>query len=291
MKKVLVVFNPNAGRKKGIMYKKKLQKYLLKEVELFKFISPNELPTFDTSTYDTIVAMGGDGTVNSVLPYLIKNSNKTLGIIPCGTANLLAEKLGISSNFNKALKVFMEENKTKIDMLEINDMNCVLRFGVGYDAEIICRTPQSLKHNFGYFAYFIAGILFAMRLKKKDYVLSFDKQNFTLEASCIIVANTANMYKNLISVVKDSSLNDNLMDVFVLKTSNPILFFIELLKMFFKINKTNKNAMYFKTNRILIRNKWMNAHIDGEKKSLKNVLDIEVFPSAISVIANSNYIK
>ncbi len=283
MKKVLVVFNPNAGRKKGIMYKKKLQKYLLKEAELFKFISPEELKNIDTNAYDTIIAMGGDGTVNAVIPYVI-NNEKTLAIIPCGTANLLAEKLGITTNFNKALKVFKVEKKTKIDILKVNDCNCVLRFGIGYDSDIICKTPQSLKHKFGYFAYFIAGIIFALRLKKKEYTLAFDNQDLTVEASCIIVANASNMYKNCISVTKNCKLDDNLMDIFILKTTNPIVFFFELVGMFLKLHTTNKNAMYFKTNKLSIKNKWMNSHVDGEKKTFQEHSDICVEHLSVNVI-------
>ena len=58
------------------------------------------------------LVVGGDGTVNKALPYLV-NTTKTLGIIPCGTANLLASKLGINS-ISKALKVIDKENIRKI---------------------------------------------------------------------------------------------------------------------------------------------------------------------------------
>ncbi len=285
MKKVLVVFNPNAGRKQGIMHKKKLQKYLLKETETFKFISPDELNEFDTTPYDTIVAMGGDGTVNSVIPYVI-NSEKTLAIIPCGTANLLAEKLGITTNFNKALKVFKSENKRKIDVLKINDKYCALRFGLGYDSDIICKTPQSLKHKFGYFSYFIAGIIFALRLKKKEYTITIDNQDLTLDASCIIVANASNMYKNCVSVTKNCKLDDNLMDVFVLKTTNPIIFFFELIGMFLNLHTTNNNAIYFKTNNLSIKNKWMNSHVDGEKKSFQECINIGMESLSVHIISS-----
>ncbi len=287
MKHVLVVYNTNAGRKKSVLYKKKLQKFLLANVEKFKFIAIDELETTDINPFDTVVAMGGDGTVHKVLPQLV-DTDKTLGIIPCGTANLLAEKLGVSANFNKALKVFKAENKTKIDVLKTNDSFCILRLGLGYDADIICKTPQSLKHKFGYFAYFVAGVLFALRLKNKEYSITFDRENLTVEASCIIVANAANMYRNWVSVAQKCSLNDGLTDVFVLKTTNPFLYFFELIRIIFHQHQTNKNAMYFKASTLSIKSKWMNAHIDGEKSNFRECINIDIKKQSINVICVKN---
>ena len=188
MEKVLIVTNFNAGRKKAIKYKKRVINFVLKHAKSFKFTDIDEFKTLDVTEFDTIFAMGGDGTVNKILPHLI-NTDKTLGIIPCGTANLLAMKLGLSLSLNKTLKIFEQNNQAKIDILYVNDMPCALRCGFGYDSDIICKTPQSLKNKFGYFAYFISGIIFSLRLKKKQYNITIDGHAYDISASCIIFAN------------------------------------------------------------------------------------------------------
>ena len=283
MKKVLVVTNSNAGRKKAVKHKKKLVKFLLRHAETFKTVDLDELKTTDVQAFDTILVMGGDGTVNKVLPCLV-NTYKTLGIIPCGTANLLAAKLGITGNLKKNLKI-LEKGKTKnIDTLNINDNLCVLRCGFGFDSDIICKTPQSLKNKFGYFAYFVAGIIFALRLKKKEYILRIDGEEKTYQASCIIIANAANMYRNFIAVGKDSSPNDGLMDIFILKTTNPVALYFELLKMGFNIYKNNSAADYTKAKSVQILNKWTVCHIDGEKKNLQNDINMSINPHSVRVI-------
>ena len=232
-------------------------------------------------TFDTILVVGGDGTVNKVLPYLV-GTNKTLGIIPTGTANLLVANLGIN-NVSKALKVIDRENTTKIDVMTVNNNFSVLRCGLGYDADIIGKTPQSLKNKFGYFAYFIAGIIFALRLKNKEYSAIIDNEMRTIKASCIIVANAGNMYKSLFSIAKNSKLDDGLFDIFILKTQNSILFFFEFLKILLNIKTNSRIAEYIKAKGFKIKNNYSFAHIDGEKTKFTEDLDFGIMKDLINI--------
>lgn len=281
MNNVLVVSNFSAGRKRAIKYRRKIQTLLLKKQTRFQFITIDQLQDIDIEPFDTILVVGGDGTVNKVLPYLV-NSNKTLGIIPTGTANLLAANLGINS-VSKALKVIDRENSTKIDVMTVNNNLSVLRCGLGYDADIIGKTPQSLKNKFGYFAYFIAGIIFALRLKNKEYSVMVDNEEQTIKASCIIVANAGNMYRNLFSIAKNSKLDDGLLDIFILKTQNPILFFIEFLKILLNIKTNSKIAEYIKAKEFKIKNNYCLAHIDGEKTKFTEDLDFGINSEVINI--------
>ena len=259
-------------------------KFLYKNSDTFKIVDICEVDNIDTTEYDTIIAMGGDGTVNKVLPLVI-NTNKTLGIIPCGTANLLAAKLKIPTNLKKALKILKKGKTKKIDVVDVNGIPYILRFGLGYDADIIGKTPQSLKNKLGYFAYFIAGILFALRLVPRNYKISYDDKEFDVNASCIIVANSANMYQNIVSVGNKCRLNDGLMDVFILKAKNPITYFIEFLKILLKHRVDNSLALYFKTSNLKIENKYALGHIDGEKKKFRGDFNFKILKQVINVFS------
>lgn len=215
------------------------------------------------------------------LPYLI-DTDKTLGVIPCGTANLLAAKLGINS-ISKAIKTIDKNKRSKIDLMRLNNRLSILRCGIGYDSNIICHTPQSLKNKFGYFAYFVAGILFALRLKKKEYCIKTDNQESNIKASCIIIANAANMFRNLISVGNNSKLNDGLFDVFVLKTQNPVLFFIEFIKIILGYKVSSSVAEYFQTNNLYLKAKYFDCHIDGEKSNFTKEIECKIINAAINV--------
>lgn len=285
MKNVLVIYNSNAGRRKSVKYKKLVIQFLLRKNCSFKIIEISKLSSIDFEKFDTIFAIGGDGTINKVIPYIV-STDKVLGIIPCGTANLLAAKLQIPTNPKKAIEIINNSEIKNIDVLKIQDTYSILRLGFGYDADIICKTLQSLKNKFGYFAYFLMGILFALRLKQKSYTIVFNDKKLSVLATCIIVANAGNMYKNYVSISNNCNLEDGKFEVFILKAKNPITFFIEFLRIIFNLKSSNSKAMYFQTRELLIKNEFSTGHIDGEKQKFKDDIKINIVPKSVKVFSN-----
>lgn len=285
MKNVLVINNPNAGRKKAAIYKKLVIQFLLRKNCHFKTIEISKLTSTDFEGFDTIITIGGDGTVNKVIPHII-NTDKVLGIIPCGTANLLAAKLNIPFNPKKALEIINRSDIKDIDVLKVQEQYSILRTGFGYDSDIICKTPQSLKNKFGYFAYFLAGILFALRLKQKSYTLFFNDKKLSILATCIIIANAGNMYRNLVSISNNCNLQDGKFDVFILKVKNPITFFLEFLGIIFNYKNSNSKAMYFQAEELLIKNDFSTGHIDGEKQKFRDDIKINIIPKSVKIFSN-----
>ncbi len=283
MNNVLVIENFSAGRKQAIKYKKSIHKFLFKRNLHFQFVSIEKLNEIETEKFDTIFVVGGDGTINKVLPYLI-NTDKILGIIPSGTANLLASNLGINS-ISKALKVIDAQNIKQIDLITVNGKLSALRCGFGYDADVICKTMQFWKNKFGYFSYFIAGIIFALRLKNKNYGLIINDDEIDINASCLIAANSPNMYKNMFSVAKNSKLDDGLFDVFILKTTNPISFFLEIVKLFLGIKQNSKVAQYVQTSSLTIKNNITLGHIDGEKVKFSGDIKFDILSKKIKIFS------
>ena len=285
MKKILLVENLNAGRKNALSADKIIENfYSNKEVEL-NVVSIQDVSDDNVKNSDIIITVGGDGTINKVVPFAIK-FDKPIGIIPCGTANLLSAKLKIPTDIKTALQIIENGKTCKIDVLKVNENYSVLRIGFGYDADIICKTPQSLKNKFGYFSYFVAGVLFALRLKQQVYHLTYDNdKKLSTLATCIIVANAGNMYKNVVSISKNCRLDDGKFDVFILKVKNPILFFIEFLQIIFDKKSSNSKAMYFQAVNISIKNDYCVCHIDGEKQKIRDNIKIETIPCAVNVFS------
>ena len=63
--------------------------------------------------YDTILACGGDGTVHEVLQCMV-GTNVALGVVPLGTANALAQDLGLGTSPVGAAKKLLDAVPTEV---------------------------------------------------------------------------------------------------------------------------------------------------------------------------------
>jgi len=69
--------------------------------------------------YRTIVAGGGDGTINAVASALV-GTGATLGILPLGTLNHFAKDLGIPLDLEGAVQTISAGSTTRVDVGEVN---------------------------------------------------------------------------------------------------------------------------------------------------------------------------
>ncbi len=68
---------------------------------------------------NTIVAGGGDGTVNGVAQFIVGQSAR-LGVIPLGTLNHFARDLGIPLDLREAAQVILSGATMRVDVGEVN---------------------------------------------------------------------------------------------------------------------------------------------------------------------------
>ncbi|MDX7484427.1 lipid kinase YegS [Citrobacter freundii] len=112
---------------------------------------------------ETVIAGGGDGTINEVSTALIQSQGDNipaLGILPLGTANDFATSVGIPDDLDKALKLAIAANATVIDMVQVNDKTCFINMATGgFGTRITTETPEKLKAALGGVSYFIHGLM------------------------------------------------------------------------------------------------------------------------------------
>ena len=113
--------------------------------------------------YDTVLACGGDGTVHESLQALV-GSDVALGVIPLGTANALAQDLGLGLSPVHAVRKLLTAIPTQVPVGRIfyrdkNDLERSCFFtvaaGIGADALLMASMDAGLKRRFGYALYLI----------------------------------------------------------------------------------------------------------------------------------------
>ena len=71
-----------------------------------------------TDGYKTIIALGGDGTVEAVMRGIVESKTR-LGIIPAGMENNIAKSLGIPESLEEACDLIATDMTLKLDMAQV----------------------------------------------------------------------------------------------------------------------------------------------------------------------------
>jgi len=116
---------------------------------------------------DVVVAGGGDGTVNEVANGLhdhlersgeVASEAPRLGILPLGTANDLANTLGIPPEVEPALRMVLDGVPVESNLGVVNG-RCFLNVSTGgFGAEATGEAPAAAKRALGTLAYLIEGV-------------------------------------------------------------------------------------------------------------------------------------
>ena len=237
----------------------------------------------------TIVAIGGDGTVNEIGSQLI-NSNTTLGLIPLGSGNGLARHLKLPLHPMKALAVILEGNSAKIDAGKLNEKVFFVTCGFGFDAEVAHNFNQ--RNSRGLIGYVKEVIKLFPYYTAKQYRLEYDGILKSRTAFNVTVAN-ASQYGNDAFIAKDASVQDGLLDLCVIK-SYPKLFGPHLGISLFLNNLHNSSFYRAKTVasvKIELENntELIHAQIDGEALDLQLPARVECLPKALHILVPKNW--
>ncbi len=153
--KYLFIVNPFSGAGKG----RKIARLLIEllsvhpsmrdgkgEVILIGDVDSSGLGEMLSKT-ETVVAVGGDGTISYLIPHILScSSPPALGLIPLGTSNDLARALGISVRddytseqvLRKTLDLLASARRESLDVFSVNENTLFSNyFSLGFDAAIV----------------------------------------------------------------------------------------------------------------------------------------------------------
>jgi diacylglycerol kinase (ATP) len=148
----VIIGNPNSGRAGSKGYLERCAKILRSgglEVEVLNTERPDHATELATLAGDRlVVAAGGDGTINEVINGL--GEGATLGILPLGTANVLARELGLPLDAKRACERILRGERVRIDLgVARNREGVERRFacmaGIGFDAHVVRAVTPRLK--------------------------------------------------------------------------------------------------------------------------------------------------
>ena len=164
MKKMLFLYNPNAGR--GLI------KLKLADILDIFVKAGYEVTVYPTQRYrnaynkvihmedgyDLVVCSGGDGTLDEVVTGMMRRKNRVpIGYIPTGTTNDFANSLHISKDILSAANTAVHGEPFACDIGTFNRDIFVYVAAFGLFTDVSYQTNQSLKNVLGHAAYVMEG--------------------------------------------------------------------------------------------------------------------------------------
>ena len=167
--------------------------------------------------FATIVAAGGDGTVNEVANG-VAGSDARFGILPVGTMNVFASELGIPpNNLPAAWKVIADGFLRELDLPMANASHFVQLAGIGLDAEVVRLTTPEFKKSLGPVSYLLTLALVAAGRPPTVVLDPVDSRR--REGSFVLIGN-GRLYGGPFVLFKDARPDDGLLDVLVFKNQS-----------------------------------------------------------------------
>lgn len=183
MKKMLFVFNPYSGMRRG-------NRHLADMIALFNR-ADYEVITHITGgpkdatnvvqqrakDVDLVVCCGGDGTFNETISgLLLSGADVPLGYIPAGSTNDFAASLKIPTNMMQAAKDIVEGEPTAYDVGKFGDRYFSYVASFGAFTRTSYSTPQNIKNALGHTAYVLEGIQELSQIRKERLRFEIDGQ-------------------------------------------------------------------------------------------------------------------
>ena len=163
---------------------------------------------------DLVLAAGGDGTINEVAEGLI-HTQVPLGILPGGTANVLATEMGLGSGLVAAARRLEEFRPHRISVGHVTcrggaiSRHFLLMVGVGLDAHIVYHVSLPLKARTGKLSYWVAGWgMLGRRLAQFEFEVRGKRRT----SSFALVSKVRN-YGGDLEIARDVSLFDDYFEV------------------------------------------------------------------------------
>jgi YegS/Rv2252/BmrU family lipid kinase len=223
---ICVIFNPTARGGKARRFRQQLEVFGARAV--FKpTTGPGAATDFARAAveegFDTLVAAGGDGTVNEVVNGLAAApqglQRARLGIIPLGTINVFAKELGLPARPAAAWETILAGRETTIDLPYFEFEPAASKgpparryfaqlAGAGLDARAIELVSWPLKQKVGPLAYIVAGFR-AFAGPQPRITVTGGGQSLTGE---LVLLGNGRFYGGRVPVFHRASLRDGRLD-------------------------------------------------------------------------------
>ncbi len=305
-KKIAFIINPISGGIAKTNFNDLIKKVLDKNfvIETFLTERANHATEIAQNLLKTdisyIIAVGGDGTINEVAKVLT-NTEKIMGIVPCGSGNGLARHLKIPLEIANALSFInkkiseINDNSTDIskqitiiDTCTLNGNYFFCTAGIGFDAHVSAHFAKAkargfwnyIKSTFHIFKDFIPETYHLEMQTADNQEIKLSKVAFSLT-----FANAAQFGNNAF-IAPQANISDGLLNVCLVNPFPKWMMPIFGVRLFLKtIDKSKFYENYLVKKVTITRQKAGFCHLDGENYTFEEKIMVVINPQSLRILA------
>ena len=292
MKKILVVYNPYAGKNSRRKKTDDITRALSKngnEVTLHTTTCRGDATVVaeKAEIYDVIAVVGGDGTLNEVLNGILKmdESNRPeILYIPSGTTNQTAMAFGLPTKLDACAELLEKGEAKPYDLGSFNGRMFIDVCSFGYGTESSLTTSQKLKNKFGFKAFYMNQLKYLFKIKPLEMKITCDGRT---EEGAFVFGNMLNtsMISTFVRMEdKGVFMDDGYLDFVLVRKLKSFLGLIPtFIKLLRKKFDGEKILLLHGKNFTLETEKETTFLIDGERASACGKTEINVLPSCFKL--------
>lgn len=294
IEKNLIIINPNAG--KGLGYRVASQVESMFNRQQWKFDTRFTFGVKHATQiareaisegYKTIVAVGGDGTINETANGIMssgKEKNVKLGVVSIGTGNDYIKAVGIPSDMEEAVDVVIKGKVRPVDVGKVEDTFFINGLGCGFDAQV-SEDLYRIKKLKGFAAYLYAVCKNLFFFNNPLIELTFDKQVIK-HKSLMVSVMIGNYLGGGFKLTPSATIDDGYFDVLNIGHFRLLKRFQHLPKVIKGTHLNLNGVELYRTKEITIAtDDDVKVHVDGEMTYVNTKsFTIKLYKQALQLI-------
>ncbi|HYK99272.1 MAG TPA: diacylglycerol kinase family protein [Candidatus Acidoferrales bacterium] len=287
--RALAIVNPVAGNGAGAKVARRIADDLADvglSVDVVSTPGPSEAARLASSAgedgYETVIAVGGDGTANEVANGLI-DTPVTLALYPIGSGNDFARALGYPRSRKELAAFLAAARPRRIDVGEANGRIFLNAAGVGIDGHVAERVIASQRVVGPTLGYLVGSIVSIATYRPRPMRVTID--GTTREGRhLVVVAANGTHFGSGMKVAPGATLDDGMLDVIVGGDLGRWASLVALGKIYFGIHIDGKTIFAFRSPTLEVTfDAPLPMEIDGEAMRA-DALRVRIRPGALTVL-------
>lgn len=229
-KKVLVLINPNSGKKnskESVLDALNVFSANNYQMEIYLSQKPMDVTRYieeNGERFDVVAVFGGDGTLNEATNGLMKLKHKPLiSYFPTGTMNDFGTNFGLTSDMKQCANIACDGHIESFDVGKINSRYFNYVAGFGAFCNVSYETKQELKKQIGNLAYIIKAIHEIPNLHPYHVKMNLDGKILEKDLMFGLIINGNRVAGFEMVEQADNTFKDGLFDIILVEhTPNPL---------------------------------------------------------------------